>query len=594
MTFLSLLTAYRAQFGCDDETPLLKLIVPRRTGFAARSNAFRDRLWNFQSCLSFIDRTEFSQRYEAPKADMPLAVVLNLSVCMLLVCRTRVKQQNCDVASLGQMIAKELQYPWLLDHAPLPKTLVMFNGRKNTEAAKPILETAYDLGIRLVILDHPGHWLIKSPYNHLYHEFIPMDMNFDDDLPHRIVAAVQTCLPVDGLFTVSDPCLVAVAQAALILGLPTEPPAAFAASVDKSQTRAFSAAPAIEDGDDGFQFASAASLAELDGLLTSSQFIPRYPLIVKPSTGWSSENVFKIHNRTELLQAAAGIPSRPASPRILVETYVNGPEVDANFVLLDGRVLFFEASDDFPCAADAVDAGFKADFGEQANLLPSTLPPQELNSIHDTLLHILRAVGFRTGVFHLEARVRDSTMAYTTTEDGVLDLDRKRAGCLDAPRCFLIEINARPPGFQSLYATRVAYGIDYVALHLLAALGDHPRMQALSHATRQMSPFQEETATGQYPLWCQILFIASHDRQGGICETPDACETLLEVHPHLSSHVVMGKSFFRSGDYVPPLSANSRVFLAFFLVVSRTSRVEVLKVGEEIRKYFRLDLQRQT
>jgi hypothetical protein len=48
--------------------------------------------------------------------------------------------------------------------------------------------------------------------------------------------------------------------------------------------------------------------------------------------------------------------------------------------------------------------------------------------------------------------------------------DANVASC-DAPTCFLIEINPQPPGFQSLCATRITYGIDYVAVHLLACLG---------------------------------------------------------------------------------------------------------------------------
>jgi hypothetical protein len=47
--------------------------------------------------------------------------------------------------------------------------------------------------------------------------------------------------------------------------------------------------------------------------------------------------------------------------------------------------------------------------------------------------------------------------------------DANVASCI-APTWILIEINPRPPGFQSLYGTRITYGIDHITLHLLACL----------------------------------------------------------------------------------------------------------------------------
>ncbi|KAF7155831.1 hypothetical protein CNMCM5623_008711 [Aspergillus felis] len=412
---------------------------------------------------------------------MPLATLLDITVCMLLISPSRVSSGDHSLHSISLNIARELHFPWLLARTPSAKKVVMFNGRKSAEAAKPILETARDLGIGLIILNRPGRWLLESEYTHLFETFIPMDMSFDDDLPNRIVAAVQDHLPIDGIFT---------------------PIRAFEMSVDKSQARALNAA-------EGTQFMSTASVDELHALLETSIFIPQYPLIVKPSTGWSSESVFKVKSDSELLKAAAGIPSRPANPKILVETYVDGPEVDANFVLCNGELLFFEILDDFPCPANESDAGLEADFFEQANVLPTALPPDELGIIRTTLFQILLDVGFQTGVCHLEARIKKSTMEYAE-QDGVLDLRQRsryaNVASSGAPTCFLIEINPALPGFQSLYATRITYGIDYMALHLLTCLEDNARIHAFSHPTR--------ASTGEAKFWCQIVFIANNDRQG--------------------------------------------------------------------------------
>jgi hypothetical protein len=77
-------------------------------------------------------------------------------------------------------------------------------------------------------------------------------------------------------------------------------------------------------------------------------------------------------------------------------------------------------------------------------LTPSDLPTDEAELIYSTLHPILLKNGFQRGVFHIEGRVRDFTMHYTTTEDGVLDLlPTRTVKSPNKPSCFLIEINMR-------------------------------------------------------------------------------------------------------------------------------------------------------
>ncbi|KAE8150555.1 hypothetical protein BDV25DRAFT_108759 [Aspergillus avenaceus] len=570
----SLVKDYISEFNLTEASLVLKLVLVSKPGFGLRANSFRDRLQSYRPVLRLKDRSEFGVEYKRREPGMTLAEVLDISVCMLLADPKCLSFDGPAPDAMHLDLPQLVAFPWVLERPPLPKKVVMFNGRKSWEAAQPILETARDLGIKLIILDHPGHWLLESKFEHLYESFETMDMEFDDGLPKRIVAAVQRHLPIDGIFTVSDPCLAPVAEAASILNLPTQPASAFATSVDKSQSRAFNS--------DNIQSLCLSNSSELDYLLDSAQFIPQFPLIVKPSMGWSSESVFKVNNQSELLVAASKIPSR-FNTNVFIETYVDGPEVDANFVLCDGELLFFETSDDFPCPADSDDAGLDSDFYEQANILPSALPRGELETVRDELYQILLRVGFRTGVYHLEARIIDSSMAYRET-DGILDLHTRKPQpdtSSSSPKCFLIEINARPPGFQSLYATRISYGIDFMALHLLACLDDKDRMRALSHPTR-------DCLDQSSSFWCEIVFIAGSE--GGSCITPDPYQEMLDRCPTLKSNIVMGESFFKKGDYIPLTTLEARTFLAFFLVVSRVSRSSVRQAAEDIRRHFRVDV----
>lgn len=57
-----------------------------------------------------------------------------------------------------------------------------------------------------------------------------------------------------------------------------------------------------------------------------------------------------------------------------METYVDGPEADANFLLWDGEIQSFEVVDNFPCSADLPGSSFSiANFQELEMLYPSNL-----------------------------------------------------------------------------------------------------------------------------------------------------------------------------------------------------------------------------
>jgi biotin carboxylase len=468
-------------------------------------------------------------------------------------------------------LSRRLSFSWLLDDMPERKTIALVHGRDTVEAAQPILETTRDLGIDLIILDRPNHWLLDEQYVHLYASFEAIDMTVDEGFAQRIVTAVRR-YKVHGICTVSDRCLLPTSTAAFMMGLPTELPAAFARSIDKSQTCLLNR--------HHVDFVSIRQVNELQDAL-STHFHPTYPLIVKPSIGWSSEHVFKVRNEAELLLAARKVASRP-NTKILVESYIDGPEVDANFVLCDGKVVFFEISDDFPCPADDVQAGVEADFFETANVLPSALPQEEQVMLRNQLHQILLQVGFRTGVFHLEARVIDSSLKYEY-EDGTLDLRSKLEGQRNCPRCFLIEINPRPPGFQSVYATRIAYGVDYFALHLLHCINDLQRFRVFAQSFNERI---DRGRSGDY--WCSIVFITN--RKGGICNTVNGYDDMIKRKPYLERNIAMGMSFFKKGDEIPDCTNERLVFLGFFLVSSRISRSKVRLVGDEIKREFRLQI----
>ncbi|OOO11007.1 hypothetical protein OAory_01074770 [Aspergillus oryzae] len=90
----------------------------------------------------------------------------------------------------------------------------------------------------------------------------------------------------------------------------------------------------------------------------------------------------------------------------------------------------------------------------------------------------------RDGVFHLEARIANSSMEFTT-KDNVLDLTERCVLAKEKPSVWLIEVDPRPPGIEVSDALKHTYGIDYWGVGLLSGLQDRQRVRQLSHTFLQ-------------------------------------------------------------------------------------------------------------
>lgn len=136
----------------------------------------------------------------------------------------------------------------------------------------------------------------------------------------------------------------AVARAAEQLGLATAGAKPYQIATDKHQTSVFESREAYRFPSPGEALQIAADHGSI------------YPAIIKPCNGWSSEGVLRADNRWDFVKALQTLQSFTTIRHgndFVVERYCSGPEVDINFVLLDGEILFCEVADDFLKAADA-------------------------------------------------------------------------------------------------------------------------------------------------------------------------------------------------------------------------------------------------
>ncbi|KAL8628044.1 hypothetical protein Q9189_006253 [Teloschistes chrysophthalmus] len=545
----------------------VKLILPPRDGYMIRSNALEKRLVGcpgVETSRSFCRPRQYLRCLNVEQIEwVGLLQILGYAIGGIMLRHNSGKNPLSALVALDSELENRLSCTWMTD-TPIPRLSLVLVDDRPRESTELLLRTAEALEIQMYVLDEPGHWLQAPGHGFLRHQFLALDMTSDDNFPYRIFQALSGQeIHIHGLTSNLDWLTYPTAEAAAFTGLPHEDLKALDICRDKYRQRIISGDPALQlrKGDD--------TRSIVNGSFD-------FPMVVKPSGGLNSEGVSKVFSPDELEIAvdrvfASQYDHMSHVNAVNVEEYCAGPEVDVNFVLLDGEILFVEIADDFPKAGDGEQGAKSSVFKESAMVYPTALPDDEVKmlttSLHETLLNI----GLRTGVYHVEARVANSKRQYLC-RDGLLNLvDRSQEDLPTAePSAVLIEVNARLPGDMCRAAALRAYGVDYNALHLLLALGDTERATALA------KPF----LTGPQ-CHCETLFIVA-DR-GGSLDSEDVHETLKAEHPELVMSVGESYSFYKKGDVVPEPTADSQPWIAWLLVFSRESRKELLRRAEEIR-----------
>lgn len=244
----------------------------------------------------------------------------------------------------------------------------------------------------MVIYDEPGHWLEGEEYAHLREDFVPMEMNNLQELPYKLAQSIAGRKDkIDGIVTFSDAFFVATAQAADLLGLQTEPAQDMIRAHHKHQMR-----EAVNEG--SIQTLALDRADQLDdSVFAKTLEALHYPLVVKPCRGMKSNGVKKVTDEASLRAAVRMLVEdlgNLVEQGILIETYVDGPEFDANFVLLEGQILFLEVTDNFPCLADANGATLADNFAETVQISNTALPPDQVDAIRSSISRSLAKLGF--------------------------------------------------------------------------------------------------------------------------------------------------------------------------------------------------------
>jgi biotin carboxylase len=508
-----------------------------------------------------------------------LLSLLQSSPGALLATQSMSPHETLDL--LQKDLEKRLSFDWILPNKPAARRMAVVGGRSigdeksGMHGSQGFFQAAQSLGIEIVVIDDPGHWLAAEKYAHLRDDFIGIDMSDGDELPQRIVQAISD-RGLDGIVTFTDEYVIATAEAAEILGFATEPARAIRQAHQKQEMRKVV-------NNTNIQAMHLDSVHQLEDPSLDHKFRTlQYPLIIKPCRSVYSKGVKKVVDDSSLRQAARLLEEEGlAEHGILLETYVDGPEFDANFALWDGEVLFLEVTDNFPCRGDATCATPADNFAETVQISNSRLPPEEIEILRSSIHHSLLQLGFRSGVFHVEGRMQNSTMRYQDSGDrGILDLAPSSSGeststaTRHQPQAFVIEVNVRPPGTGGTWATLNTYGVDLGALQFLRALQDHERFEAMS------KPFVSSSCGdgGGAQHWTAHCMVPIHREKIRVPE--DFFEKLYQALPEIVPYVSRAELYAQPGTVVSPTGGIG--WIGYLLLFSKTSRRHALEMYHHV------------
>jgi hypothetical protein len=228
--------------------------------------------------------------------------------------------------------------------------------------------------------------------------------------------------------------------------------------------------------------------------------------------------------------------------------------------------------------------------------MPSILPDAEIDLLKSSLSETLLKMGFRNGVFHVEARVKDSKKRYEAKDNGLELMDCGLiSGESQKPSVFLIEINVRTPGHQEAYAVEYTYGVDYYALYTLLALFPSESVEGLLHGASRTG-FEAEKAmldalSEPFPAHLQrpshLVFIPV-TRGGTFMSANPLPQSLMEYIPHY--RVLMKK-----GQVIDdPEIEGKWPFIAYFMLMAKMDglqgREQVRTLGETVRDIFEYEV----
>eukprot|EP00668_Euglena_longa_P011715 GGOE01014130.1.p1 GENE.GGOE01014130.1~~GGOE01014130.1.p1 ORF type:complete len:597 (+),score=110.91 GGOE01014130.1:83-1792(+) len=332
------------------------------------------------------------------------------------------------------------------------------------EGKRFVFEIAYQMELTVVIIDDEGSWSQQLVEEGLAERFIPLNIEDLDASFDECVALIQGVRDdlgrLDAVLSFCELAQPLVARLTTHFKLPGNSVESVLAARDKHLSReAF-----LRAGLPTPNFFLITEEAHCEEAAAHVGF----PAVIKPILGAASIGVMRVNSLTELWKGVQEVRSQLLHARvvhgalqegtpefdrqgsnagawiqlsIMMEEYLDGPEVDIDVAILDG-VSYYEAiTDNWPT--------IEPYFNETGSNCPSLLPADQQRELRNLAVASIKALGLTTGVCHVEAK-------YTSR----------------GPR--LIEVNCRMGGGPVQLINRLVYGVDLAAEQLIFSCGGEP------------------------------------------------------------------------------------------------------------------------
>jgi biotin carboxylase len=354
-----------------------------------------------------------------------------------------------------------------------------------------VFEKAKELGVRSIVIDGPDSWSKSMVDQGVIEKFIGLDMSDAESVFERCLQAILKAKrdigELDGVCSFSEMAMPLVARLAEKLGLPGNSPAAVDAARDKFATRTKMAEENLPTPRN-FLIQDASQVDEAAAHVG-------FPAVIKPIYGAASIGVVRVDDIQQLRSSHARVAKELSSARvvagaleqggnddaegdgeagggvdtngkgnasswirtdIMMEEYLDGPEVDVDLVFSEGQAVYGAVSDNWPTVEPY--------FNETGSNTPSILPGSQQRELLDLAVRSVQALGFVSGVFHVECK-------YTSRG------------------ARLIEVNCRMGGGPVRTMNHLCWGVDLVEEQLLCTAGIPARPPVASAPLMNISEF---------------------------------------------------------------------------------------------------------